>query len=574
MATDRSQAHQAQPDPVPVLTTEGYALRDQLSSVRGLLALSMVMTERRQLDEILHLATTAIPALVSARALGAHLTVGEGARWHATTDALEQPTVRAEVLSQLQHLPANGGPLVLPHASWVWAFGLLSSAESIGFLIVAADTRPSEADLLLLRSLAQQTGIALSNARLHASQQSTNTMLTETIATLRNKTAIHDRFTKVALAGGGHQGVVDALFELTGLPAVVEDRSGKVLASAGPPGTQVHRATFSKKREAVLQFAARSGHPVRGDDRLLTVVRPHPDVVGVLMLVDPSQLAGDHESVALEHGATVLAIELARLHGLAETELRLGRNLVSDLITGTSDEAFERAQALGHDLRRAHRVVVLCSERPDDSPEELLLRFREKLAGSIASAGSNPPPLLLQSGQSIVALVTTQTAESALMPSLLKEAGRGARIGIGGPCRKAADFPRSYREAQLALRLAQMPRSRSTIVRYEDLGVYQLLSESADPRALESFVHRWLGALIEYDTEHRSELTETLAAFLEAGGNYDATGTALTIGRSTVRYRIRRIQQLSGHDLGNAEIRFQLQLAVRAWSTIQALTRD
>lgn len=559
--------------PVPLGGAHSYLLRDQLSSVRGLLALSMLMTERRQADEILHIATTAVPALVCARTLGAHLTLDEGARWHETVEVLEHPAGRSEVLSQLHHLPGSGGELDISGITWSWAFGLLSSAETIGFLIVAADARPSDADMLLLRSLAQQTGIALSNARLHNAQRATNTMLTETIASLRNKTATHDRFTKVALAGGGHQGVVDALFELTGMPAAVEDRTGKILVSAGPPGTLVHRATFSRKREAVVSFAARSGHPVRVDDRLLTVVRPHPDVVGVLMLIDPGHVAGEHEYVALEHGATVLAIELARLHGLAETELRLGRNLVSDLIAGSSDEAFERAQALGHDLRRAHRVVVLCSERPDDAPEAVFLRVREKLAGSIAVAGSNPPPLLMQSGSLIVALVTTQTAESDLMPSLLQDAGRGARIGIGGACRKAADFPRSHREALLALRLAQMPRSKTTIVRYEDLGVYQLLSENADPRALESFVHRWLGALIEYDAEHQSDLTETLAAYLTSGGNYDATGVALTIGRSTVRYRIRRIQQLTGHDLADAEIRFQLQLAVRAWSTIRALTQ-
>lgn len=548
------------------------ALHDQLSSLRGLLALSMLMTHRRRPDEIVHLATSAVPALVSARALGAHLTFGDGARWHSTSGGLEQPATRADVLAQLQRLPRQGGPLVIADSPWAWAFGLLSPTESIGFFIVASDVAPTDADLLLLRSLAQQTGIALANARLHDTHASTNAMLTDMINALRHKTAIHDRFTRVALVGGGHQGVVDALFELTGLPAAIEDRVGQVLASAGPDGMSIPRASFSARRDRVIATATQCGHPVRFDDRLLTVVQPHPDILGVLMLVDPDQTTGDHESVALEHGATVLAIELARLHGLAETELRLGRNLVSDLVTGTGDDAFDRARALGHDLHRPHRVITLSTEHRDRSPEHLVLQIREVLSGaSIVTAGSNPPPMLMQAGNSIVAVIPSRAAETELMRSLLRAAGRAARLGVGGPCRRPEDYPRSYRESQLAIRLARASTGNPTIVRYEDLGVYQLLSENADPRSLADFVQRWLGPLVEYDRTHASNLTGTLACFLDFGGNYDATAQDLTLGRSTVRYRVRRIQELTGHDLSDADSRFQLQLACRAWATVNAL---
>lgn len=556
------------PEPVPAVE---LSLREQLSNLRGLLALSMLMTERRQLDEILHLATTAIPALVSARALGVHVPFGDGARWHAMQEAVDTPAIRADILSQLQRLPRNGGALQISGEPWAWAFGLPSPVEQIGTLIVAADAPPSDDDMLVLRSLAQQTGIALANARLHASHKAANEQLSETVAVLRHTTAIHDRFTQVALAGGGYQGVVDALFELTGLPAAIEDRNGHVLASASPLEAPVRRAVFNTKREALIQSAVRAGHPMRAGDRLLAVVRPHPDVVGVLMLVDPHNLAGRQEEVALEHGVTVLAIELARLHGLAETELRLGRNLVADLIQGNADDAVARAQALGHDLHSPHRVLVLDIDARHVSPDDALLGVRETLRGSLTGRGDAPSPLLMQTGSTIVALVTGKAADSDLLSTLQKGAGRKSRIGVGGVCRTFEDFPRSHREAQVALRLAQNSRDGAGILTYDDLGVYQLLSEVADPRALDAFVRNWLGALIDYDRAHGSDLTATLSAYLEVGGNYDSTARALTIGRSTVRYRIRRIQELSGHDLSDPDTRFQLQLAARAWSTISAL---
>ena len=134
-----------------------------------------------------------------------------------------------------------------------------------------------------------------------------------------------------------------------------------------------------------------------------------------------------------------------------------------------------------------------------------------------------------------------------------------------------ASAPRSYREALLALRLAGVSGERRTLVVHDDLGVYQLLSDVADPRAVDTFVTRWLGALQQYDARRGTSLVETLSRYLDTGGNYDATAEAMALGRSTVRYRLGRIREISGHNLAEPDTRFQLQLATRAWFTLQGL---
>jgi len=63
----------------------------------------------------------------------------------------------------------------------------------------------------------------------------------------------------------------------------------------------------------------------------------------------------------------------------------------------------------------------------------------------------------------------------------------------------------------------------------------------------------------------------TLSEYLDRGGNYDATARALSVHRSTLKYRLRRIRDVSGHDLGIPDTQFNLQLASRAWRTAQAL---
>ena len=554
----------------------GESLQGQLSSVRGLLAISLVMMERRQERDVLHLAATAVPSLVPCHTIGIHL---DGGGWESALATSADTLTSAE--AALAGCPASGGPVDLVGETWAWALPLRSLEEFIGHLVVAGRAEPTPAELVLLRSLAQQTGVAVANARLHASKEAANAALARTVGDLQRKTDIHDRFTQVALRAGGHDGIVRALHELTGLPAGIEDRGGTLLAWAGAessPGTPEEPPVDPAapqgrdRREQLLARALRTGRPVRSDGRLVAVARPRHDVIGVLFLVDPDGSAGEAEIVALEHGATVLAIELARLLSLAETELRLGVDVVADLVGGTDVAgASRRAEALGHDLSRPHRVVVIGAARPQPEPDALVHAVRGALAGA-------HQPLLMQRGETVVLLLEVRSADDrSFLPGLVAglraaPGGRSLHVGVGGVCLGPDDYPRSYREGRLALRIHDGSGQREAAAVYDDLGVYQLLSEVSDLSGVDAFVRRWLGPLLDYDERRGSALVLTLSHYLDAGGRYDTAASTLAIGRSTLRYRLARIRELSGHDLAEADTRFQLHLATKAWLTRRALS--
>ncbi len=88
---------------------------------------------------------------------------------------------------------------------------------------------------------------------------------------------------------------------------------------------------------------------------------------------------------------------------------------------------------------------------------------------------------------------------------------------------------------------------------------------------METFVNTWLGALMTYDSDHGAHLVATLSEFLDCGGGYDVAAAALTIHRSTLKYRLKRIREVSGHDIGVPDTQFNLQVATRAFRTMQAL---
>jgi DNA-binding PucR family transcriptional regulator len=150
-------------------------------------------------------------------------------------------------------------------------------------------------------------------------------------------------------------------------------------------------------------------------------------------------------------------------------------------------------------------------------------------------------------------------------------AGGACRVGVGGVCQTPADFARSHREAELALRIQASSRVGNRAVEFDQLGVFQLLAEAEQPATVTRFIHRWLGPLLDYDAGHDAELVLTVANYLDCGGSYEATSSALAVHRSTLRYRLQRIREITGLDLGDADVRFNLQLATRAWQTLVAL---
>jgi sugar diacid utilization regulator len=559
--------------PLPTQVPEA-ALRDQLSSLLSLLVLSIRMTESRAEQQILELATSSVPSLVECRLHGAFIQASGG--WLTTSGPLEAGEVQADLEAQFAVLSEAGGAVSIRDEGWGWAFPLRSLAGHMGHLVIGADKEPSSLDQFLLRVLAQQVGIALANARLHerelaasAELRSANALLADSVEAIRRRAEIHERLTRAAMTGTGLAGIAEAVHELTGHAVVVEDRAGNVIARAGPEGTHTQARQARPARERMIQRAIEANGPIHEPGRVVVIANPNDGVAGVLSLLDPDGTAGDSEIVALEHGATVAAMELSRLRSLGETQLRMGHDLFEDLLAGVEPQiAVERARAIGCDLLQPWRIAVV--EGTDDAEtgadeDHLVGSVRRALRDHVAGW------LLTTRGGSVVVLVDAETDWDAFRSAMGRSPEGGCRIGVGGAGVGAVEVPRSYREARLALKMDQGSGNGQGITAFDDLGVFRLLAEVEEPESVERFVKTWLGPLLDYDARKPAELVTTLSRFLELGQAYEATSDALAIHRSTLKYRLQRIREISGRDLSDPDTQFNLQLATRAWKTLLAL---
>jgi sugar diacid utilization regulator len=544
-------------------------LRERLGEFRALLVISLLMTESVSEDQILELAASSAPGLGPWRIEGYGFTDGS---WHPGID--HSAPMPGDLSGQLVSLASGGGRVELPGRVWAWAFPLRSVSGLLGHLVASCAREPSSEERFLIQVIAQETGVAVSNARLHAKERATaaelaatNAALAETVTSLRRSMDIHERLTRVAVSGEGQPGIAKALHELTGMPVAIEDRYGNLSAWAGPGKPEPYPKESFAKREHLLRRLMRDSKPVRDGERLVLLVSPRPDLLGVVALIDPGRSADNADLVALEHGATVLSMELARLRSIADTELRLRRDLIHDLLAGTDDESAQaRAEALDYDLRRPHRVVVIEGKGRSRAHDDLLSAVRRAIR-QLRLTG------LFETWSGNVAVVTAGQADwEKLRRAIVSDLGGGqCHIGVGGSCTRPSELPRSLREAGLALRLQKTLLPGSNVSEYPKLGIFRMLAAIPDLADVDKFVREWLGSLLDYDARKKAELVRTLTQYLEHGGNYDATAAELSVHKSTLKYRLQRIRDITGLELKDPDVHFNLQLATRAWGTLQAM---
>jgi sugar diacid utilization regulator len=534
--------------------------RAQLSNLYGVLVLSALMFDGRDADSILELAANAVSSLggfhidATYRIVNGRLV--DGRQPDRKLDRRMDSLVAANLGSDLH--------IELPDGQCRYAIALQAVDGAKGALVVRSEIAPSAEELFRLRALARQTAAAMHSAdlldkerALIEERQCVINRLSDTVSELRRQDRIHATLTAVSGSGAGVQGIADALRELTSLNVIVEDVFGNPRAWSGGAEPDPHRSIGGDNREETLRRAAAHGTPQRDGTRLFWLIRQKANILGVVLLHDPKRVADRLDIVALEHAATVLALEFAHHRVLAETELRLGRDLVEDLLAGTDDEsACLRADALGHNLRVPNTVTVL--------------HWQGVLGDVIATAARR-----WATNARMHALVVRRPAMTVLLtdgvpePTSLYRAiaadttSDQGSIGIGSAAVTPSELPRSFAEAQRALQVQRESMSPYGGRRFEDLGLYRILDRASDRPEVHDFVMEWLGPLLSYDRKKNADLVTTLTHYLDCGGNYDDAAESLTIHRSTLRYRLGRIRDISGRDLQDVEDRLNLHLATR-----------
>ena len=294
------------------------------------------------------------------------------------------------------------------------------------------------------------------------------------------------------------------------------------------------------------------------------------------------------ESVA-ELAADV-ALERARLDAARTGDRKLAEAIVTMLASGGGEGAapaeiasLMRAAGLPPDGRY---LVVVMGAQADRVAGPNADRWRCDLAGELAlpdAEGALVAPL----GDEIVMLVPAAIPDEAADDAAPAEHHFAARIraaqpvvesdrsrvrltvGVSAPAGSVTALPGALHEAGSARRLAALRlaglggTAAVSVVTSDEVASHELLLATVPASVLRSFRERLLGPLLAYDDQHRAELLPTLREFLACSGSWNACAAKMYVHVNTVRYRIRRIEELTGRDLSCLDDQVDFFLALR-----------
>ncbi len=380
-------------------------------------------------------------------------------------------------------------------------------------------------------------------------------LVSEQYDALRRSTEIQGRLERLVLEERGLGAVMGMVAEAIGGGACVLGGRGETIAAGG---------VLTAGELGALRAATAAGGavaaPLDGRALVLPVIgRDRAAAQAWLAGVAGSTTLGDFERLILQQAATVVALELMRERVARDTERRLAGDVLAEALTGRlhPEELAARLAPFG----LGDEVAVLAFATADPVAAEPLLdaalarcdvraliAVRGNLLCAIVDAGAGRCDP--------VQLARTLRAELAAdEPAVRASASRAA---------SAQSLRRSFHEARCALEAVRFANGDAPeVASHRDLGSFHLLLSLQDDEALRSYCDGVLAGIAAGDPAYADELLRSLDAFLEHNGHWERAAAQVFCHRHTLRYRIRRVEELTGRSLASPRDRIEFWLALR-----------
>ncbi len=420
-------------------------------------------------------------------------------------------------------------------------------------------------------------------------------IVNEQYSLLQRSLAVHEKLTKIVLEEKGLEAILSTLSALVGCSAVLFDFHGVVLCEAAYRrhlGAELIADLWRmiSDRRADRQNFALSMEGVGSGVQVYPVVASHR-IGAFLAVVKDSGDFSEYDRIILHNVVTVTALELVKKKAVAETEKRLAGDFFDELIASDlyEEEIARRLAFFGLEPQSPHLIVLVdidvqegeeAAERNEAAAQDVKERLhwsvdefmaRHDLLG-ISASRSDSVVVLVQPGKMDAKEIIRLAGElQAVIAEMLPEIS--VSVGIGRPHRQLIDLRQSYYEASYAIKIRKLKGEPRVIASFDDLGSYGLLLGLQDTLSLEVFYDSVLGKLQDYDEQNSSDLVKSLACFLEANGHWGDAAEKLYVHRHTLRYRMKRVEEITGRDLNQSQDRMEFWLALKAKELIDQSKR-
>ncbi|MDX3854374.1 PucR family transcriptional regulator [Streptomyces sp. AK02-01A] len=373
--------------------------------------------------------------------------------------------------------------------------------------------------------------------------------------------------------------------------AALYDTTGAVVAAA-PEWAARRAARLTADVERLRERPAPASAVVGdADDRVeLQSLGTGRRVRGALAVGTEAAL-GTAERYAVHSAIALLTLTTERSRALQTAEQRLGAAVLRMLLSGQPDHARSVAGELYGSLLDAPFRLLIAESAESASGSSTAGNSAVGASSGASAPGSasarggtdaaanRPLRMLAEAVESAAArageaVLVVPDGEERLAV-LAADGGAVVRAGAGYAAREAEEAgvviglsapsgpiaaAGAYKQAEQALSVAR--RRGRALVEHEELAAGSILPLLADD-AVRAFADGMLRALYEHDAKGRGDLVASLRAWLSRHGQWDAAAADLGVHRHTLRYRMRRVEEILGRSLDDPDVRMELWLALK-----------
>jgi PucR family transcriptional regulator, purine catabolism regulatory protein len=395
-------------------------------------------------------------------------------------------------------------------------------------------------------------------------------LVNEQYEVLQRGIAIHKRLERLVLEERGLDELVGAVAAAIGGLVMVLDARGETLAER----------TFRRKLGEGVVETVRAR--VRDRDAARSpggdFAPDHPEIAGRALVLPISTRGrgtprawlfaardagslGDFERLILQQAATVVALELMRQRVMRDTERRLAGDVLAQALTGRLAESEVESRLRPFGIGEQAAVLVFECDDPAGGEGDLERALAESGLGALVACRERLLCAVVDATRELDPVELARELRTALLEGhggerVRAAASRSAPVGM---------VRRSFHEARCALEATALANGAAPdIASHADLGAFRLLLAVQDDEALRVYTDSVLGPLEDGGGEYGDELLRSLEAFIEQNGQWEKAARQLYCHRHTLRYRIRKIEELTGRDMKSARDRIELWLALRA----------
>ena len=238
-------------------------------------------------------------------------------------------------------------------------------------------------------------------------------------------------------------------------------------------------------------------------------------------------------------------------------------SLLAEIIFGNSINVHNierKCQQMGQDISVMEQVFVL---HPDNLSNDEVRSYAEVLKGLFGK--KEYPAIIFCYGDRMIGFIRDCSGQRELITEIFDEftsflqsehGGICYTLNIGERCSSLSKLQKSFQETSKTNSILEHIRRVNEVVFYDQMGFYRLLISYENTEPMKRYVDEVLGEILAYDQKNHTQLVETMWAYFGSDCNLQRAADRLFSHKNTVKYRLSRIEQITGRDFDN---RFQSQ---------------